>query len=710
MELSGLQTECRNADTIDIDRMSTMDMVRVLNAQDQAVPIAVAGCLKEIAFSIDQITPKIQAGGRLIYIGAGTSGRLGVLDASEIPPTYSADPSIFVGLIAGGDIALRNALEGVEDSKEAAVEQLKSLNLNGALDTVLGIATSGRTPYVIGGLEYAHSLGCLTIGLVCVSPSEIAESGVVDIMIAPITGPEPVTGSTRMKAGTATKLVLNMISSCIMIRCGKTFGNLMVDLKSSNNKLKHRSRRILRAICGETFYVYDQQTNKLTLSKVASEDDVDKLIEMCGGSVKLAILVAKTGWDVETAREKLAAVNGLLSKLLDRDDSKLLMAPVNKNGSIVADAEDLSNESQDAPLNGHANGDDTGLVVCVDGGGSKCAVTIANSKCILSRSEGGESNILSVGISGTVDAIMQGMKKAISGLPLELRSKITFPVNQCNQKAAAPFKAVWLGFAGLANIGKKDIFENILAKMFGLTAGKDLRLTTDIEMLASSMLIHPEIPTAIVMIAGTGSVATRFHKTADGIEQVARYGGWGPLLGDKGGGYATGVAGIQSTLKAVDQIRISSLFTNEKIASQLSEMHTDVCKYFNAEPTELIHAVNSPIFTSDDCEHTSVEARRRALIAGVSRIVFKHAFTKGDVEALNIVKNGAKELVEIVMPLVGPNQSLGLVMGGSLAYVPEYRQLILDELHTKGVEFAYVEPVHDLGSQVSKLLAAHISK
>jgi N-acetylmuramic acid 6-phosphate etherase len=225
--LANLQTEGVNPRTVNIDRISTLEMCTIINADDHKVSESVTPCLPAIAGAIDGLALRVRRGGRVIYVGAGTSGRLGVLDASEIPPTFAAPREQFVGLIAGGDAAIRQAQEGAEDDDHAGEEDMRNLNLNPELDSIIGIASSGRTPYVLGCLAFGKNLGCLTIGVVCAEPSAIGLSGNVDFLIAPVPGPEVVTGSTRLKAGTATKLVLNMLSTGTMIRTGKTYGNMV---------------------------------------------------------------------------------------------------------------------------------------------------------------------------------------------------------------------------------------------------------------------------------------------------------------------------------------------------------------------------------------------------------------------------------------------------------------------------------------------------
>ena len=235
-------TESRNPATANIDTVSTLEMVRLINAEDAKVAPAVATQLPHIAEAIDRIAARMREGGRLIYVGAGTSGRLGVLDASECPPTFNTAPKQVVGLIAGGNIALTTAVEGAEDDREAGARAIAALNV-AAKDNVVGIASSGSTPYVLGALAEARRRGALTISLACNSPAPV--EALADVIIAPIVGPEVLTGSTRLKAGTAQKMVLNMLSTGVMIRLGKTYGNLMVDVRATNAKLRQRARRIV---------------------------------------------------------------------------------------------------------------------------------------------------------------------------------------------------------------------------------------------------------------------------------------------------------------------------------------------------------------------------------------------------------------------------------------------------------------------------------
>jgi len=294
-EIKKLRTEQRNPATLNIDLLPTLDMVRMLNDQNRLLADAVDEQAGQIAAAVELITERMRKGGRLIYIGAGTSGRLGVMDASEIPPTFSMPPEGVVGLIAGGDNALRSAVEHVEDDPLAAVGQLKYLGLY-QNDVVCGIAASGRTPYVIGALDYARSVGAGTISVGNNKHSEIGRHA--EIAIEVDTGPEALSGSTRLKAGTAQKMVLNLLSTATMIQQGKTYGNLMVDVKATNEKLQARCLNIL----SEIFPTLERER-------------LVQALEAAGGRVKLAAVILKTGLPPEQARAELERCNGHLRRV-----------------------------------------------------------------------------------------------------------------------------------------------------------------------------------------------------------------------------------------------------------------------------------------------------------------------------------------------------------------------------------------------------------
>ena len=291
MNLKNIQTEGVNPNTCNIDQLSTLDMVKLINREDHRVAEAVALVTDQIAAAIDVIADRVGKGGRLIYCGAGTSGRLGILDAVECPPTYSTEPEMVQALMAGGYSAIFKAVEGAEDSRELGASDMKQIGFC-ADDVLVGIAASGRTPYVLGCMEYAKALGAPTVSVTCCPGSAL--DSFADIGIAPCPGPEVITGSTRMKSGTAQKMVLNMLSTGTMVKLGKVYGNLMVDVKPSNKKLIRRCERIVSLATGvteEEAAVYLEQCDyrpKTAIVMIRCAVDVQKavaLLEECGGRI-----------------------------------------------------------------------------------------------------------------------------------------------------------------------------------------------------------------------------------------------------------------------------------------------------------------------------------------------------------------------------------------------------------------------------------------
>ena len=293
--LSTLITEQRNPNSMHVDSLSALEIVQLMNQEDKQVPLAIEKCLPQIAQAVECIVAAFQQGGRLVYIGAGTSGRLGVLDASECPPTFGVSPEMVKGIIAGGERALRHPIEGAEDSKTQAVVDLQTIHFS-SKDVLVGIAASGRTPYVIGALEYAKSLGSVTVSIA--SNPNSAMANIVDIAIDTVVGPEVLTGSSRLKSGTAQKLVLNMLTTASMILMGKCYQNLMVDVQASNEKLKARAIRIVmqatdcdKALAEETLKLADQNA-KLAIMMILSGLDraqAETLLEKHQGKLQLAL-------------------------------------------------------------------------------------------------------------------------------------------------------------------------------------------------------------------------------------------------------------------------------------------------------------------------------------------------------------------------------------------------------------------------------------
>ncbi|OQE29271.1 hypothetical protein PENFLA_c004G10819 [Penicillium flavigenum] len=538
--LSQLQTEGVNPRTVHIDRMSTLDMCTVINADDQKVPESVVPCLPVIAGAIDALTPRVRQGGRVIYVGAGTSGRLGILDASEIPPTFAAPRGQFVGLIAGGDAAIRSAQEGAEDDEKAGEDEMESLNLNPELDSIIGIASSGRTPYVLGCLAFAKRLGCVTIAVVCTVPSAIALSGNVDFVISPVSGPEVITGSTRLKAGTVTKLVLNMLSTGTMIRTGKTYGNMMVDLVASNLKLEQRSRNILRRLSGKC--------------QSSSDAELDSLLARCNASVKLAILVAETGESVETCQGYVDAAGGVLSN------------------ALAAISRPIEHNPASAPTQNFS--------LCIDGGGTKCAAVVAHGTNVAGQGSAGPCNLTdSIGnIDGVIATLLDAAKAALKDA---MPSDVEQTESSWKERLQTSFSSVWIGLAGIDRAGLEGVLAPKLRQAFGINE-KELQLTNDVDLLTAGVPKSLGTPSVLVVIAGTGSVAMRYKWSDDQqrYARSARSGGWGHMLGDQGGGYAIGMKAIQHTLGVFEDITLGldktggdelSKVVAEELRCQISE-------------------------------------------------------------------------------------------------------------------------------------------
>ncbi len=361
MSLDRLQTEARNPASAHLDELTPLEIVRLMNREDGRAVEAVGSQAEEIARAIEIIADRLRAGGRLVYGGAGTSGRLGVLDATECPPTFNAPPGQVVGIIAGGPAAITRSVEGAEDHPEFGEQDLKALNFS-AKDVFVGIATSGRTPYVLGACHYARSVGAATIGLVCNTESELDTH--VDLMIRPVVGPEVLSGSTRLKAGTATKLVLNMLTTGAMVRLGKCFGNLMVDLRATNTKLKARTNRIVRTITG--------------LDEAAAAAVLDR----CGGELKTALVAQQANVSPDRARAMLAEHGGRVGEVL--------RAAGRPADSGVADD----------------------LVIGIDVGGSTTVALLATATEVIGRAEAGPSNMQAVGVTRAFRAIEDAVSAA----------------------------------------------------------------------------------------------------------------------------------------------------------------------------------------------------------------------------------------------------------------------------------------------------------
>jgi N-acetylmuramic acid 6-phosphate etherase len=564
--LKNLTTEARNPASESIDSLTALEIVKLMAAEDAKVPQAVAAESEPIATAIEQIAERFRQGGRLIYMGAGTSGRLGVLDATECPPTFNSPPEQVIGLIAGGVGALTRAVEGAEDQPELGVEDLKQARLT-ARDTVVGIATSGRTPYVVGGLKFARQLGALTIAISCNARSEVAAAA--ELAIVPVVGPEVLSGSTRLKAGTATKLVLNMLTTGAMVRIGKTYGNLMVDLRATNTKLRDRSRRIVASLAD------------------MDEEAAQPLLDRANGELKTAVVLHAleklTGpaADVAHARQLLAEADGHLRRALLRCRGE-----------------------QRAVLR-HSAGERP-LVLGIDGGGTGTVALLARitdgQPVILGRGEAGPSNPQVVGFQQSGETLMLAVRRAFAAALVE-------PA----QVAAA--------VVALAGAGRDDDRRRLQQWAEASRLAERFEQVNDaLPLLAAGT---PE-GWGVALIAGTGSLA--FGRNAAG--STARAGGWGYLFGDEGSAYRMALDGLRAVAKAADgRGRATSLAERFLSALNVAQPQELVPAVYGATLDRSALAALAPLVTSaaadGDAVATSIVQRASgelaAMVAAVAR-------------------------------------------------------------------------------------------
>lgn len=501
--LEKLTTEARNLESEGIDALSAIEIVRLMNAQDAGVAGAVMREAERIAQGIETIADRLRNGGRLIYLGAGTSGRLGVLDAAECPPTFNTPPGLVVGLIAGGSAALTRAVEGAEDHPEFAVADLDAIGVNDR-DVVVGIAASGRTPYVIGGLQHARARGAFTIGFSCVREPELAATG--DLTITPVVGPEVITGSTRLKAGTATKLTLNMLTTGAMVLLGKTYGNLMVDLRATNNKLLDRTRRIVTMLTG------------------LEAGDAEALLARCDGELKTAVVAHHRQVSAAEARQLLLTAGGQLRKALSPPDE----VEPRPSGSGIG-----LREMPIEPLpDGRGSSGESILVLGIDGGGSKTAAWLA---C---RADDGQWSVIGRGTAGGSNPQSLGFDKALGNVDAAIDAAFA--------DARRPRGGVTAACLGMAGAEREADRNRVAAWAAGRQVANQLQHVHDaLPLLAAGT---PE-GWGIAVIAGTGSFV--FGQDASG--RTARAGGWGYLFGDEGSGYVLTLQALRAATKFADR-------------------------------------------------------------------------------------------------------------------------------------------------------------
>ncbi|KAI0399129.1 putative glucokinase regulator family protein [Xylaria palmicola] len=646
VQLGGLQTENRNARTTDIDRVPTLELCRILNQEDREVPLAVEQCIPVVAQVIDTLSERVRNGGRVFYIGAGTSGRLGVLDASEIPPTYSAPSGQFIALIAGGDYALRHAKEGAEDARDGAEADLQPFNLDPKLDSLIGIASSGRTPYVLGGLAYAKSLGLATVALVCVSPSAAGLEGNADHLISAVTGPEAVTGSTRMKAGTATKLVLNMISTGIMIKLGKTYGNLMIDVKATNVKLKQRARNILRVVGGAAC--------------TQSDAELDQVLEHCGGSVKLAAVTIVLKVPVAEAEDRLRRNQGVLACVFEEAREK-----ATQRGSH-----------------------DEGFVLCVDAGGTSCKAVIMSEDGETGMGAAGPCNATTIGPQAAISTISEAIQEAVDSCKATKGRRI-----QDIKLAGA-----WVGMAGYDRASLSPMINRGVSGLLRIPLGRNLKVTTDVDLLLSSICSHEGLNSVVVVVAGTGSIAMSYGKVDGEFRRTHRVGGWGHLLGDDGSGYSMGREALRTALYSSDLYSIRASKDPDADTLTLPRLSQAVFEHFKElypefKPEDLLSTVLVPDSTSHEADNASTATGKR--IARVAKLVLSMA--SYDDEAKRILDAGVSSLVDLVALLVHTGKvdpvTSGLVLAGGVMQNELYKKAFSAALETKCGKFKLTESV-----------------
>jgi N-acetylmuramic acid 6-phosphate etherase len=508
-----LQTEARNSASTRLDELTALQIVRLMNTEDAHVIPAVGAQAESIARAVEVIADRLRAGGRLIYVGAGTSGRLGVLDASECPPTFSSPPEQVVGVIAGGHGALTRSIEGAEDHPEQGEGDLEALHVTDR-DAIVGIATSGRTPYVLGAIALARKQGAFTIGIACNDDAEL--NAAVELAIVPVVGPEVVSGSTRLKAGTATKLVLNMLSTGAMVLLGKTYGNLMVDLRASNSKLRARTNRIVRLLTS------------------VSVEAADQLLQSCGGELKTALVAQLRGVAPEEARARLASAGGQVKKALDKPE-----ASARGESASLADASGLYTEPDKPEAQATCPHHD--LYLGIDGGGTHTVALLASaSGDIVGRGTAGPSNRQAVGTERAQATLDEAVSAAF-------------------QSAGLPRGPVASACLGLAGADRPDDQTALREWAERVQLAARVEVTSDAAILLAAGTPHGW---GLVLIAGTGSIA--FGRTADG--RRARAGGWGHLLGDEGSAYALVIQALQAVVRAADSrgpaTRLTECFLN----------------------------------------------------------------------------------------------------------------------------------------------------
>jgi N-acetylmuramic acid 6-phosphate etherase len=665
--LGQLQTEAPNLLAHSIDTLNTLDLCKAFNREEERVCPAIACCLPVIASLIEDLVPRLQAGGRLIYVGAGNSGRVGFMDCSELPVTFSVEDDRFLAIVAGGSEAIIKAQEVAEDSEEDGSTQLERLKIT-SNDTVIGISASGRTPFVLGALRVAIRQDALTASITNTTPSMIGSLGVTH-SIVPLLGPEFLAGSTRLKCGSAAKQILNMISTCSMIEMGKTYHGLMIDVRAKNHKLLARGRRIIRQvhhILQEKGHPFDETIqNPYTI-----EDSVlNDLIEQCGGKVKLACSVAVSGLPVDVAKNRLDLVNGNYHLFIESLQPAVSDKISKKSGQFSEE-----------------------LFLAIDGGGTKCAVSIASQTGIVAQAYAGAGNFHCVPIDILMNHIESAVMKALSLVSDESRPLYS--------KGMPKFAAVWAGLAGLQHANRRECLTKSMEQLFGVSAEDGtLRLSSDSELLSAHIGLDDSVTHGISLIAGTGSVATAFKQDSNGdVIQIGRAGGWGSLLGDQGSAFDIGKQAVQALLTSLELSQGTEV-------EGLSELEREVLASLGHRKGGLLSRI---LFPETDTKKT---------VADLAKVVTRLGFraTNPDPQALEILTSAARSLVRIVRPLAKKQicdpATSSLILSGALTKIPDFQNLLLDELSWHGIyAFKNVVIVDDPSSDAALFLAKRVSR
>ncbi|CAK7199976.1 hypothetical protein SEUCBS139899_002664 [Sporothrix eucalyptigena] len=688
MLLGQLQTEsCDTAWADRIDTLGTADLCAEFIHHESRVLPAIEVALPVVSALVDALVKRIQAGGRVFYAGAGNSGRVAYMDSSELPATFSADPSKFIALVAGGSQAVVMAREDAEDSEPNGAAALEAYQPT-ALDAVIGISASGRTPFVLGALRAARSVGALTAGITNCHPSGFGRLG-VQYLITALTGPEFVAGSTRLKAGTAAKQILNMISTVTMVRLGKTYRGLMLDVRVRNQKLRVRGRRILRQVCGtgpaylltndetenqDAFLSAPQIPRETDLSAPSSDKAIDAHIQLCGANVKLACAVAISGLDLVSAQARLEHVHGHFHEFLAMSQpSPLLMA----------------------------NQDDD-LVLAIDGGGTHCKVAVATRSGEVAHGEAGACNINCVTPDDLVAQIRTAALRALTNLRNARARSAASGGGQQQQTYLVPettfprFARVWAGIAGLHYSYNPDALAYRLEALLSVsTRDGTLRLTSDGLLLGACIGVDDSVQGGLSVIAGTGSVAVALRKTASGsVEPISRAGGWGHLLGDHGSAFDVGRRALQAVLvdmevRADEAALLGDSQDLSRGLDEASDLERAVLASLDAnQAKELLPRI---LHDADrEPKHQIAEVARV-----VTALAFPEAPIDGDIRkfansrALSILRDAASSLVARIKPLAmsrlcRPNDDV-LILSGALQNLPAYRALFLEEWSHQGL-------------------------